>query len=299
MVRIALALLVLASACSNAPPEAPDSAPVYPATASPTPTAAPAEAPTATRKCPASRDNAGMAYEFSFDPDETTLAEAIEQNCSAWRTFRGQTDGKVVVAVEGTWVAWTLALWCADDRLHAVVTSPASEHRMSDPTNEMGILPIAYQFGDWESIEDVGIAAQDLSDYMEQKAEEEYQKSREFQAVAEDSPTIGESVHGITEEFWIVETSWDSAALTDERAQHRDAYRDFVESWWGVWGEPFIGMPAESADQFVDALRVHKYVVFGRVQEFVVGGGVFFDWDAFNLTGAERDVEPVLQECGY
>lgn len=333
---VLLALLILAAACSNDPPEAapPENSPVEPptTTASPTHTAPPTEAPTVTRNCPAQRDRAGDEYEydkslmsaseaekkhcgtrvpvsgscpepyanagdeFSFDPDETDMAGAIKENCSAWQTFRGQTDGKFVVATEAVYEdslpqqtdPWTLALWCADGNLYAVVTSSGWP---INPFDGLGILPVAYRFGDWETLEDVETAIRDLSGYVNQKAEAEYEAEYEagleFQAIDEDDPIIRESPQGLTEEFWIVETDIQRLAAPGTE-RYRKEYRDFAYLWWSEWSK-FIGMPAESADKFIDAIKAHQFVAF-------------VDWSggfAFNLTGAERDVEPVLQECGY
>ena len=331
MVRIAVAALALALvACGNT--EAPVTKPTATqALASEAPREAPSATAdsTVTRKCPVYRDNAGFEYEydkslmsaseaesehcgtrapvsrtcpkryanagdwFSFDPDETTKEEVQKQHCSAWSTFRAQSDGRLVVATDDviyispSWSpSWTLALWCADDRLYAVVVSSDS------PTNFVnghGVLPLAYQFGNWESIEDVRNLSWsisiDLENYFRQEAEQEYQESREFQPTGESSSN-GEPAPDF--EYWIVETVVDDWA---ESGTHRDreTYRDFA-GLWGSYGDAFVGMPSGPQDEFVAGLRTHEYIAFGIPLQ---------DGFAFYLAGAERDVEPVLQECGY
>ncbi len=313
-IAVVVALLVAFFGCAGSQGD--------PAVMAPTgaPSPEPTETPGIVRKCPADRESAGTEYlfdkaemtaaeaterfcgprspvttvcpdvyansgeEFSYSPDEYSPREAQIQNCTVWTAYTGQSDGQVVLAADSIHRygdAWTLAIWCANDNLYVLATRSEGN---SPIMNNLGTYPVSYQFGDWENFEDMEAVGYKMALDYEAKAEEEYQQDREFQPMSEeDSP---ETDVEYTEAFWIVETAvFDHSE--PKTVRYRNAYREFA-SKWGSYG--WVGISRQDVQNFVGGIRNH------RVVAFVLAG---FHNIAFSLTGAERDVEPVLQECGY
>lgn len=309
-----LAVLLLGCAGGQDDPAimAPTEAVIVPAEAEPT------KAPGTVRKCPADREGAGTEYlfyayettaaeaverhcgsralaaecsddyadageEFTYDPDDYSLIEAQRQNCTAWTAYRGQTDGQVVVtakSITGSDI-WTLAIWCRNSDLYVLL-----ESKNWDQDRFVGVVPLAYQFGDWGSPGEAETAGWSMASHMAAMIGYEFRQGLEFQPVDGEMPPESESEY--TETHWIADHSRPFDYSDPDTHSRRDEYREFVRDW-GNTGSSFMGIPQQPGDEFVSGLRDHDTVVFARPL-------VSF---AFDLTGVEKDVEPVLQECGY
>ena len=69
----------------------------------------------------------------------------------------------------------------------------------------------------------------------------------------------------------------------------------FQQDWLGDTRDgAFAGIFPGFVQDFVDAIRVYDQVSFA-----VLSAGDGINTVIFDLTGVDRDVEPVLQECGY
>ena len=291
MIRSAAVVLVLAVACSSsgdpkaAPTatEAPSPAP-YPSAAptmepSPIPNLPPASVATAEPTpglaqltCFESRENAGLAFEY--DPREFSRMEAVDHFC-------GQQAIKKI---------------CPETRYHS------GKEYTHFPDERTAELSEAINCGSpvpqsaWTTGEEVDrLTGSRLSTATTIAVFHELGQWREDPAMTVGC-IIGNDRTTLLIGVWLggEHISGDYNFRTDVAYRFNDG--SVIEDVWDIDGNELLLIPESDNQEFVRSLREDGELLL-RVWTNVPLG--YTQDVSFNLAGVDRDVEPVLQECGY